>query len=164
MTTACTHQGEQCEELITCDAPDCTATLFNGYVFFGWQYCEAHKPETFDITVMEMREDDEFEGQEDVYYTEWELCDHCETCPEDCACHKERGALLRKARNWTAPSMSKSPRAWLLTDKAMTLIIEALGDAQRFYELFDDMEDRADIIEAGQEATAQAMRWIERED
>ena len=75
---ACAHQGERCDGAEFCCR--CNRQIFSGYKYGDDRYCEAHHPEVPTMTP------EEFDRQDDIYWTQWELEDiQCE-CPQDCQC------------------------------------------------------------------------------
>lgn len=81
-TIVCPHPGEHCDSARFCAEPGCTYGLIMSGFFDGDRYyCFAH----FNITSAEM-EDDENNGNGDLYGTDWEPGDTCDECDTNCPC------------------------------------------------------------------------------
>jgi hypothetical protein len=80
---ACAHHGENCDGAEFCCR--CRRQIFSGYVFGDERYCDSHKPETWDAEVATMTPE-EFDNQDDIYWTQWEIVDIFCECPQDCQC------------------------------------------------------------------------------
>ena len=92
MTTpmTCEHDGENCDGAEFCNT--CQVQIFSGYKDADERYCNDHKPATWDAEVAAMTEE-EFDDQDEMYWTEWEIDDiYCE-CPTDCPCRPAPEAL-----------------------------------------------------------------------
>ena len=82
---ACAHHGENCDGAEFCCR--CNRQIFSGYKYDDDRYCEAHHPEVPPMTP------EEFDRQDDIYWTQWELEDiQCE-CPQDCQCRPTPASL-----------------------------------------------------------------------
>jgi len=82
---ACAHQGERCDGAEFCCR--CNRQIFSGYKYGDDRYCEAHHPEVPTMTP------EEFDRQDDIYWTQWEIEDiQCE-CPQDCQCRPTPASL-----------------------------------------------------------------------
>jgi hypothetical protein len=79
----CAHAGEFCDGERHCDT--CQKLLVSGYVYGDQHYCDEHKPASWDVEIAEMSEE-EFDNQDDMYWTQWELDDIVCDCRADCAC------------------------------------------------------------------------------
>ena len=82
---ACAHQGERCDGAEFCCR--CNRQIFSGYKFGDDRYCEAHHPEVPTMTP------EEFDRQDDIYWTQWELEDIQCDCPQDCQCRPTPASL-----------------------------------------------------------------------
>ena len=87
---ACDHQGENCDGAEFCRR--CKRQIFSGYVFGDDRYCDSHKPETWDAEVATMTPE-EFDRQDDIYWTQWEIVDIFCECPQDCQCRPTPASL-----------------------------------------------------------------------
>ena len=86
----CTHDGEHCDGAEFCNT--CNVQIFSGFKDADERYCNDHKPATWDAEIAEMTEE-EFDDQDEMYWTEWEIEDiQCE-CPVDCPCQSNPEAL-----------------------------------------------------------------------
>ena len=86
----CDHDGEHCDGAEFCNT--CKVQIFSGFVYGHERYCNDHKPATWDAEIAEMTED-EFDWQDNMYWTQWEIDDiYCE-CPDDCPCRPAPEAL-----------------------------------------------------------------------
>ena len=87
---ACAHHGETCDGAEFCCR--CNRQIFSGYKFGDERYCDDHKPETWDAEVAAMAPED-YDNQDNIYWTQWELEDiQCE-CPQDCQCRPTPASL-----------------------------------------------------------------------
>jgi hypothetical protein len=86
----CAHQGEDCDGAEFCSR--CRRQIFSGYKFGDERYCDAHKPEDWDAEVATMTPE-EFDNQDDIYWTEWEIVDIFCECPQDCQCRPTPASL-----------------------------------------------------------------------
>ena len=82
---ACDHQGENCDGAEYCCR--CNVQIFSGYKYGDDRYCEAHHPEVPTMTP------EEFDRQDDIYWTQWELEDIQCDCPQDCQCRPTPASL-----------------------------------------------------------------------
>ena len=87
---ACAHYGEPCDGAEFCCR--CKRQIFSGYVFGDDRYCDSHKPETWDAEVATMTPE-EFDRQDDIYWTQWEIVDIFCECPQDCQCRPTPASL-----------------------------------------------------------------------
>ena len=87
---ACEHVGEPCDGAEFCKR--CGVQIFSGYVFGNERYCNNHEPETWKAELATMTEE-EFDNQDDIYWTEWEIVDIFCECPIDCQCRPSPEAL-----------------------------------------------------------------------
>ena len=87
---ACEHAGERCDGAEFCDR--CGVQIFSGYKFWDERYCNNHEPETWKAECAAMTEE-EFDDQDDIYWTEWEIVDIFCECPQDCQCRPSPEAL-----------------------------------------------------------------------
>ena len=86
----CTHDGEHCDGAEFCNT--CNVQIFSGFKDADERYCNDHKPATWDAEIAEMTEE-EFDDQDEMYWTEWEIEDiQCE-CPINCPCRPSPEAL-----------------------------------------------------------------------
>jgi hypothetical protein len=80
----------------TCDGAEfccrCNRQIFSGYKFGDERYCDSHKPETWDAEVAAMSEE-EFDNQDNIYWTQWEIEDIDCDCPQDCQCRPTPASL-----------------------------------------------------------------------
>ena len=84
----CEHEGEHCDGAEFCSI--CRVQIFSGYVYGHERYCNDHKPATWDAEIAAMDED-EFDWQDDMYWTQWEIDDiQCECV---CPCRPSADAL-----------------------------------------------------------------------
>ena len=144
MTTAitCEHIGENCQGAEHCNT--CQVQIFSGYKDADERYCNDHKPATWDAEVAEMSEE-EFDDQDEMYWTEWEIDDiECE-CPVDCPCRPAPEALqaLYDADRARTEEDNKS------TFKQWWLFCELCGDKRPEKDLNEDLlcplcEERAE--------------------
>jgi len=86
----CEHEGEHCDGAEFCNT--CNVQIFSGYVYGHERYCNNHKPEDYNAELTKMSEK-EFDNQDDVYFTEWEIDDIFCECPTDCPCRPSADAL-----------------------------------------------------------------------
>jgi hypothetical protein len=86
----CTHVGEPCDGAEFCNR--CGVQIFSGFKDADERYCHDHKPATWDAEVAEMTEQ-EFDAQDEMYWTEWEIGDILCECPQDCQCRPSPEAL-----------------------------------------------------------------------
>tara|TARA_B100001123_G_scaffold437660_1_gene570413 strand:+ start:926 stop:1471 length:546 start_codon:yes stop_codon:yes gene_type:complete len=92
MTTpmTCEHDGENCNGAEFCNT--CQVQIFSGYIYGDERYCNDHKPATWDAELAEMSSE-EFDDQDDMYWTQFEICDIFCDCPVDCPCRPAPEAL-----------------------------------------------------------------------
>ena len=86
----CEHDGEHCDGAEHCNT--CAVQIFSGYVYGDERYCNDHKPATWDAEIAAMSSD-EFDEQDDMYWTQWEICASFCECPTDCPCRPSVDAL-----------------------------------------------------------------------
>ena len=86
----CSHDAEYCDGAEFCET--CHVQIFSGYVYGDERYCNDHQPATWDAEVAAMSSD-EFDEQDDIYWTQWEICDIFCECPTDCPCRPSSEAL-----------------------------------------------------------------------
>ena len=82
---ACAHHGENCDGAEYCSR--CRRQLFSGYKYGDDRYCEAHHPEVPTMTP------EEFDRQDNIYWTQWEIEDIQCDCPQDCQCRPTPASL-----------------------------------------------------------------------
>ena len=82
---ACAHYGEPCDGAEFCCR--CNRQIFSGYKYGDDRYCEAHHPEVATMTP------EEFDRQDDIYWTQWEIVDIFCECPQDCQCRPTPASL-----------------------------------------------------------------------
>jgi hypothetical protein len=85
----CTHSGKFCDGEIHCDT--CHICILQGFVYGEYHYCEEHKPVTWDIEIAQMNKE-EFDSQDEMYWTEWYIEDVTCDCSSDCECHINNGS------------------------------------------------------------------------
>jgi len=88
-TITCGHEGSVCDGAEFCNT--CQVQIFSGYKDADERYCNDHKPATWDAEVAAMAE--EFDGQDEMYWTQWEIEDIFCECPTDCPCRPAPEAL-----------------------------------------------------------------------
>ena len=89
-TVTCDHEGEHCDGAEFCTT--CQVQIFSGYKDADERYCNDHKPATWDAEIAAMTED-EFDEQDEMYWTQWEIEDIFCECPTDCPCRPAPEAL-----------------------------------------------------------------------
>jgi len=89
-TITCEHIGENCQGAEHCNT--CQVQIFSGYKDADERYCNDHKPATWDAELAEMSSE-EFDDQDEMYWTEWEIDDIFCECPVDCPCRPAPEAL-----------------------------------------------------------------------
>ena len=87
---ACAHHGETCDGAEFCCR--CNRQIFSGYVYGHDRYCDSHKPETWDAEVAAMAPED-YDNQDNIYWTQWEIEDIDCDCPQDCQCRPTPASL-----------------------------------------------------------------------
>ena len=86
----CEHEGEHCDGAEFCET--CKVQIFSGYKDADERYCNDHKPATWDAELAAMSSE-EFDDQDEMYWTEWEIDDIFCECPTDCPCRPAPEAL-----------------------------------------------------------------------
>ena len=86
----CVHAGDHCDGSEHCET--CKVQIFSGFVYGHERYCNEHKPATWDAEIAEMT-GEEFGEQDDMYWTQFEICDIFCECPTDCPCRPSAEAL-----------------------------------------------------------------------
>ena len=86
----CEHKGEPCDGARFCNL--CRIQIFSGFLYGDEEYCNDHKPEDWDAELATMTKE-EFDDQDDIYWTEWEIVDIFCECPVDCQCRPSPEAL-----------------------------------------------------------------------
>ena len=86
----CEHNGDPCDGAEFCKR--CGVQIFSGFKFGDERYCNDHKPEDWDGELATMTKE-EFDDQDDIYWTEWEIVDIFCECPVDCQCRPSPEAL-----------------------------------------------------------------------
>ena len=86
----CDHDGEHCDGAEFCET--CKVQIFSGYKDADERYCNDHKPATWDAELAAMSSE-EFDDQDEMYWTEWEIDDIFCECPTDCPCRPSPEAL-----------------------------------------------------------------------
>ena len=151
MTTpmTCDHDGEHCDGAEFCNT--CQVQIFSGYKDADERYCNDHKPATWDAEVAEMTEE-EFDDQDEMYWTEWEIDDIDCDCPVDCSCRPTPEALQAlydadRARS-KAENDAINAKTYTVTQAQLNLIAKVLSDSP-WGESTDEMKrKRDDVLEA----------------
>lgn len=131
----CEHKGEHCDGAEFCNT--CNVQIFSGYKDADERYCNDHKPATWDAEVAAMTEE-EFDDQDEMYWTEWEIDDiYCE-CPTDCPCRPSPEALQAlydadRART-KAENDAINAKTYTITQAQLARIREALSDSESLME------------------------------
>jgi len=136
-TITCEHIGENCQGAEHCNT--CQVQIFSGYKDADERYCNDHKPATWDAELAAMSSE-EFDDQDEMYWTEWEIDDiDCE-CPVDCPCRPTPEALQ---------ALYDADRARSEAENKATLFCELCGDERLEEDLNEDLlcplcEERAE--------------------
>ena len=87
--TTCQHHGEPCDGAKFCTT--CNVQIFSGYWSDG-DYCNGHKPTTWDADIASMTSE-EYDNQDEMFWTQWEIEDIDCDCPDDCPCRPSMESL-----------------------------------------------------------------------
>ena len=145
----CEHAGEYCDGAEFCET--CKVQIFSGYKDADERYCNDHKPATWDAEIAEMTEE-EFDDQDEMYWTEWEIDDIDCDCPTDCPCRPSADALQTlydadRARS-KAENDAINAKTYTVTQAQLNLIAKVLSDSP-WGESTDEMKrKRDDVLEA----------------
>ena len=135
----CEHEGEHCDGAEFCTT--CHVQIFSGYKDADERYCNDHKPATWDAELAAMSSD-EFDNQDEMYWTQWEICDIFCECPADCPCRPSPEALQAlydtdRARS-KAENDAINAKTYTITQAQLIMIAEALSDSESLMETLTD--------------------------
>ena len=138
----CEHDGENCNGAEFCNT--CQVQIFSGYKDADERYCNDHKPATWDAEVAAMTEE-EFDDQDEMYWTEWEIDDIDCDCPTNCPCRPSPEALQAlydadRARS-KAENDAINAKTYTITQDQLARIREALSDSENLMEGLTDGPD-----------------------
>ena len=85
----CRHPGKSCDGAEFCTT--CQVQIFSGYKYGDERYCNDHKPAAWDAEVAEITE--EFDNQDEMYWTEFEIEDIQCGCSRECQCRPSQEDL-----------------------------------------------------------------------
>jgi len=146
----CEHDGENCQGSEHCN--NCQVQIFSGYKDADERYCNDHKPATWDAEIAEMTEED-FDDQDEMYWTEWEIDDIDCDCPAECPCRPTPEALQSlydadRARS-KAENDAINAKTYTVTQAQLNLIAKVLSDSPWDVMTLDEMKrKRDDVLEA----------------
>ena len=133
----CDHDGEHCDGAEFCNT--CQIQIFSGYVYGHERYCNDHKPAGYDAEVAEMDEG-EFGDQDDMYWTQFEICDIFCECPTGCPCRPAPEALPALYDADRARS-EEDNKTYTITHAQLVQIGDALSDSESLMEIDDLVEE-----------------------
>ena len=128
----CTHDGEHCDGAEFCSLPTCGVQIFSGFKDADERYCNDHKPATWDAEVAEMTEE-EFDDQDEMYWTQWEIDDIDCDCPTNCPCRPSPEALQALYDADRARS-EEDNKTYTITHAQLVEIGYALSDSESLME------------------------------
>ena len=159
----CEHEGEHCDGAEFCTT--CHVQIFSGYKDADERYCNDHKPATWDAEVAAMSSE-EFDNQDDMYWTQWEICDIFCDCPADCPCRPSPEALQAlydadRARS-KAENDAINAKTYTITQAQLILISDALRDAEGLMESLTEGPDDNEFVEYSRlEAVSKASAEVD---
>ena len=134
---ACEHEGEHCDGAEFCSI--CRVQIFSGYVYGDERRCNDHTPDDWEEQIATMSSD-EFDEQDDIYWTQWEICDIFCECPTDCPCRPSPEAL-QALYDADRAKYADNAKTYTITQAQLTQISEALLDAESLMEIDGLVED-----------------------
>ena len=126
----CDHDGEHCDGAEFCTT--CQVQIFSGYKDADERYCNDHKPATWDAELAAMSSD-EFDNQDEMYWTQWEICDIFCDCPADCPCRPSPEAL-QALYDADRAKYADNAKTYTITQAQLIMIAEALSDSESLME------------------------------
>jgi hypothetical protein len=143
----CEHDGENCNGAEFCNT--CQVQIFSGYKDADERYCNDHKPATWDAEIAEMTEE-EFDDQDEMYWTEWEIDDIDCDCPVDCPCRPAPEAL-QALYDADRARTEEDNKTYTITHAQLVQIGDALSDSESLMEMDDLVEESRleDVRKAG---------------
>ena len=133
----CEHDGENCNGAEFCNT--CQVQIFSGYKDADERYCNDHKPATWDAEIAEMTEE-EFDDQDEMYWTEWEIDDIDCDCPVDCPCRPAPEAL-QALYDADRARTEQDNKTYTITHAQLVQIGDALSDSESLMEIDDLVEE-----------------------
>ena len=108
----CEHNGDPCDGARFCKL--CRIQIFSGFLYGDEEYCNDHKPKGWDSEMAAMRHE-EFDSQDEMCWTQWELEDIDCDCPTDCQCRPSPEALqvLYDTDRARSDAESKAINSWV---------------------------------------------------
>jgi hypothetical protein len=85
MGNECEHEGEFCDGAVHCSVSTCQVQIFSGYVYGDERRCNDHQPADWESELAKMTPG-EFDVQDAMYWSQWEIGDILCPCPADCVC------------------------------------------------------------------------------